>query len=466
MWELAPTALFLATALTVGWSVAQVADRRAGIFATLLIFAASPRMLYIVMAPVPHSVVVYPATAALGAYLIWLARSDGRRRAATFAVPPLAGLALGVCIASDYLLVATGVVPFALTAILAGVRRERRSRLVAVSALTTAIVSVPVARLTSTGMGNLGFVTFAPSTETASLSTLPRHAELLWEGLKGLLNGYLSQTTPSGLRSDLGVACMIMMVAAFAALVIVGVRATAKFMWSGLRPREQTPTELARTLHIVYWAGSAAAVCVAFALSQRTEFVHESYYATLIFSIAAIVVLIPRSRAPARWLLSVATSVFLVASIVGLTNHYMESYVLPIARTPGYTTRPYVPFIASYESQIAAFARANDAAMGYAGYADASDLTWSSGERLLVRPVQVCGTRDAVGMCPFFLARVPAWYSPAPRRTFLLVDSTEAFLSTLPEGLGKPLAARTFGPARVYVYPYDLAARMGPPASG
>src|SRR5580700_2237290 len=54
LWEIAPTALFIGTALTVGWSVAQVADRRRGLLAALLIFAASPRALYLFIAPIPH----------------------------------------------------------------------------------------------------------------------------------------------------------------------------------------------------------------------------------------------------------------------------------------------------------------------------------------------------------------------------------------------------------------------------
>jgi hypothetical protein len=463
LWELAPTGVFIATAVTVGWSVAQVADRRAGTLATLLILAASPRALYIFIAPIPHSMIAYPGTALLGAYLLWLARGDGRRRWAAFALPPLAGVLLGVCIASDFLLVATGVIPFALTAALAGLQRARRPRLVAVSVLTSTAVAVPIAMLTSTTMGSLGFATLPPSSETAALSTLPRHAELIWEGLRGLLNAYLKDTTPSVLNNGLGVACEIIMVTGLTTLLLVGVCATARFTWSGLRRRERsTSPELARSLHIIYWSGSAVCTCVSFGLSTRTEYVHEAYYATLVLSLAAVVVLLTRSRSPARWLICAGASIFFAASIVGLTSDYMESYTLPIARTPGSTTRTYVSPVARYADQIVAFTRANDAAIGYAGYGDASDFTWTSRERVAVRPVRICGTPEGAGICPFFIATVPAWYIPAQRRTFLLVDSTEGYLPVLPGGLGEPIAARTFGAARVYVYPYDLASRLEP----
>jgi hypothetical protein len=458
LWEIGSTLVFIGTALTVGWSVAQVTDRRVAAFAVLLILVASPRALYIFMAPVPHNTVVYPCTALLGAYLIWLIRAAGRGRAIVFAVALLAGIVLGACIASDSLVIATGVVPFVLTALLIGLHRGRRSKLAAACALTTAAVAVAVAKLTSSIMGSLGYVTIAPATVIASLSTLPRHAELMWEGLNGLLNGYLSQAT-SGWGSALGTACEVLIVAALLTLLAVGVRTTVKFIWSGLRRDDETAApQLMYSSHVVYWAGSAAATCVAWALSIRIEYVHEAYYATLVFSIAAVVALLMGSRAPARWLISLCASIFFLASIVGLTNHYMESYVLPIARGPG--SSGWVPRTAYYTSDITSFAKANHVVVGYAGYGNAPSLTWITQGQVTVRPVQICQSPSGLDICPFFLERVPSWYRPEQRRTFLLVDTAEAYLPELPEGLGEPLAAKRFGPLRMYVYPYDIASRM------
>lgn len=137
----------------------------------------------------------------------------------------------------------------------------------------------------------------------------------------------------------------------------------------------------------------------------------------------------------------------------------METYILPIARS--YTTTGYIPPIARYQSQITAFAEANHAELGFAGYSDASSLTWNSSERILVRPAQACESPRGMGICSFFLATVPSWYSPSQRRTFLLVDSSETFLLSLPHGLGEPIATATFGPVQMYVYRYDIASRMG-----
>lgn len=462
LWELAPIALFVGSAALVGWSVAQVADRLTGVLAALLIAVASPRALYFFIAPIPR-LTTYLGTALLGAYLVWLASREHRKLVTTLAVAILGGVLLGTFIASDSLLIATGATPFAITAVLAALRRDRRSRLIAGSALTTVVVAVPVAKLTSSMMASLGYVTLAPpTTQTASLSTLPRHAELMWEGLKGLFNGYLSQTTNSGLQPILGVACEVMMVAALAGVLVVGVYVTVKFVVSGLRRDGQaTPTQLARSMHVIFWAGSAGAISVAWALSTRTEYAHESYYAILLFSVAAIVVLLIRSRSPARWVISLGASIFFTASIVGLTSHYMESFVLPIERS--HQPQGFVRTIADYETQIVTFAEANHVLVGYAGYGDAPPLTWRSHERILVRPVQLCNNPNGVDVCPFFLARVPSWYAPQERRTFLLVDTEEAFLPSLPEGLGNPIAYHTFGPTQMYVYPYDIASRMHAP---
>lgn len=460
LWEIAPTGLFVLAAAAVGWSAAQVAGRLAGALAALLILVASPRALYVFMAPFAHNT-VYLGTALLGAYLVWMARSQARRAAVAWAVPALAGVALGACIASDALVIVTGVAPFVLTALLAGVRRDRRSRLMAVSALATVAIAVPVAKLTSTLMGSLGYVTLPPSSAIASISTLPRHAELMWEGVNGLFNGYLAQAG-SGPHTDLGVACEVVMAAALLALLVLGVLTTVRFVSTGVRRGGHASEGRPRAVHIIYWAGSAAATSVGFALSTRTEYVHESYYATLIFSAAAVVAVLARARPAARWAVSVGASLFFAASLVGLKDHYMESYVLPIARS--YMTTAYVPPIARYQPQITAFAEANHAALGFAGYRDASSLTWSSAERIRVRPVQTCGTAQGVGACPFFLARVPSWYSPSQRPTFLLLDSGELFLSSLPQGLGTPVAIAAFGPVQMYVYSYDIASRLGAPS--
>jgi hypothetical protein len=449
LWDVAPTLLFLASALVVGWSVSQLAGRRAALLAILIVIVASPLALAFFMAAVAHNT-VYPCTALLGAYLIWLTRIQGRRRVTSLAVPPLAGVAIGACLASDPLLVATALVPLGLTAALAGLRRERRSRLIALSAFVTLAVAVPIGKLTTSIMHSLGFATLELPAKVVPLSELPGRAGLLFRGLKALFNGYLGPGRPGTLHTELGVASAIVMSAALLTLVVVGAATAARFVWSGLRAgTTQTPAEQARSLHVIYWVCSAAAACGAFWLAGETgggTNVHESYYATTIFSVAAIVPLLLASRSPARWLIPAGASIFFLASLVGLTSNYMNQY----------------PWVARAEPTVAKIARANHVTVGYGGYLVGSSMTWNSDGHMQLRPLMECANPQGVDLCPFYMASVPSWYVPRERHTFLLVDGEEPWVRTLPSGLGRPLKAYAIGAMRMYIYPYDIASRLGP----
>jgi hypothetical protein len=449
LWGVAPTLLFVLSALAVGWSVRQVAGRRAAVLAVLIGVVASPLALAFLMAAVAHNT-VYPCTALLGAYLIWLARGDGRRRLAAVAVPPLVGIVVGTCLASDTLLAATGVIPLGLTALLAGARRERRSRVIALSALVTVAVAIPVALVTSAIMRSLGFLTLRTPITLAPLSELPERAALLFKGLRILFNGYLGPEEPGTLHTPLGIASDVVMSAALLALVIVGAVTTIRLISSGLRRHEpQSATELARSLHVVYWVASAATACGAFWLAAETggnTNVHESYYATVILSVAAVIPLLLSGASPARWLIPAGAAVFFAAGVVGLTGNYtnISGWVQQVA--PGITR----------------FARANHVTSGYSGYWLASSLTWNTHERVAVRPLMECSNPEGASACPFYIATVPSWYVPRQRHTFLLVDSEEDWIRALPRGLGPPLASDTIGAVHMYIYPYDIASRLGP----
>jgi hypothetical protein len=448
LWEITPTLLSLATALTIGWCVAQVGTRRAAIFAVVIVLVASPWTLSILMAPVAHNT-VYPTTALLGAYLIWLTRDKTRRRFTTIAVPLLGALALGVAIASDALLIVTGVVPLVIVLVLARTQPSHRARVVASSGLVTVVGAVPVAILTSAIMKAQGYVTVSPQPPLAigSLSSVPRHVRVLAEGLREMVNGYLGVSWPGKLHSEIGIACDLVLVSALLTLLYFGVRGSVRLI---RRRCEDGDPELARLLHIGYWFSSAVVVCGAFLFTTApgtTTQKHEAYYLTLIFSVAAIVPLLMRPRSQARWLVPAGLTIFALGSIVGLENNYLKTMKPPIAR---------------YASRIVQLAEVNHATVGYAGYWDASSLTWSSQERILVRPLQQCANPTGAEICPFFLMRTPSWYEPKARRSFLLVDPSENFVVTLPRGLGNPIASYPLGRIMMYVYPYDIASRLGP----
>jgi hypothetical protein len=449
LWGVAPTLLFLASALVVGWSVSQLAGRRTGVLAVLIVVVASPLALVFFMVAYAHNT-LYPCTALLGAYLIWLTRIQERRLLVSLAVPPLAGIAAGACLSADTLLAATALIPLGLTAVLTGLRRERRSRLVAASALVTLAVAVPVGKLTTTIMHSLGFITIELPAKVVPLSELPERARLLFKGLKVLFNGYMGSSWPGTLHTELGVASTVVMSAALLTLVVMGAATAIRLVWRGLKSdATETPTQLARSLHVIYWVGSAAGACGVFWIAAETgggTDLHESYYATTIFAVAAIVPLLLAKRSPLRWLIPLGASVFFLASFVGLMDYHLNKY----------------QWVTRLEPTVAKIARADHVSVGYGGYLVGSSITWNSHGRLQVRPLMECANPEGADLCPFYTMAAQSWYVPAQRHTFLLVGGRETWVRTLPAGLGKPLAVYKVGAMQMYVYPYDIASRLGP----
>lgn len=448
LWEVAATAVFATAALTIGWSVSQLSTRSAAILAILLALVASPLALAVFMAAAAHNT-VYLGTALLGAYLVWMASARPRRRLTTLTATLLVGVLLGAFLASDFLLLVTGIVPFTATAILAGLTRDRRSRRLAVSALASVAVAVPVAWIISRIMGSFGFATEPSATSAAPLSAFPQHAEYLLEGLKELFGGYLGgQRAPGTLQAVLGIASDVVMAAALLVLPILGAYTVTRLIRSALRrsDAQATTLQLASRLHVIYWTGSAATAALAFMLSVNATGPHPQYYASLLLSVAAVAPLLKRPASVGRWLVPVGASILFAASLVGLTSVNLGA--APFARE---------------ESEIARLAQANHATTGYAGYWYASNLTWNSRERVRVRPVSLCSNPTGADFCQFYLNTVPSWFAPATQHTFLLVDPTEEYMSGVPRGLGPPLVAYALpeSTTRMYIYPYDIASRLG-----
>ncbi len=448
LWEIAAPLTYLATALTVGWSVAQVATRRASVLAILLCLVVSAPAFTIFMAAATHNS-VYLGTALLGAYLVWMARSGPQTKALAVSVPLLLGVALGIFFASDLLLLVTGIVPFAFTATFVSLQRNERSKRLFVSVLAIILVGAPVAWLTSKAMGSYGLVVERPSTSIV-FSELPRHSEYLFEGVKELFGGYLGgQAAPGKLQTVVGIASDVAMTFALFMLPVFGCYTAVKFAQSKRRiDVERTPPDFAITVHILYWTASAISAVVAFELSAMADAARAQYYATLIFSVAAIIPLLLRPASLGGRLVPFGASVFFIASIVSLTS---ANFGIGEFRRD--------------QQRITLLAQTDLATTGYAGYWYASDLTWNSHERVKVRPVSLCENTTGADICPFYINRVPSWYKADQHRSFLLVNPHEEYLYVVPPGLGRPLATYTFQDStKMYVYPYDIASRLGPGA--
>jgi hypothetical protein len=453
LWLIAPKAVYVGAAALVGWSVTQLANRRAGVLAVVLACACSPFALGTFMAPAVHNT-TYPGIALLGAYLLWLTKGAARQRAIAIAVPLLVSIVIGVSFASDDLLVPTGILPFFLTAVLALTRRDRQSKRVALTAIATVLAAVPIAWLTSTIMASLGYGTEVQSLTLTPLSLLHTHFNLLIFGLKLLFNGYLGVLAPGVMHTPLGFACDVFASLALLAMFVYGARAALELVCSGRQEehREDGPRSLVRlrvNLHVIFWSCSAAMACGAYLLSDYYDSDHRAFYASTLLAVGAIVPLFAVAASRLRWLVPIGASIFITASLIGLVLEYN------VVRF--YTVLP------GYQPEIERLAESNHVTVGYASYGGATSLTFNSHKRLIVRPVAPCPGAIEVNICRGGHFTMDSWYVPRARHSFVLVEpnfTPVGNLTVRPTGLGRPLASYQVGPIEMYVYPYDVASRI------
>jgi hypothetical protein len=453
LWEISPTILFIICALVIGRAVQRLSDPVTGVASALAILLASPWALAVFVAPVAHNT-VWPTTAILGGGLPWILRHRDRSTTAWAVVVIVSAVLIGTSLASDKLVLVTGLAPLGVTAVAALWQHSRQVRRAGAGVLVALILSIPVEKLTNAIMTAEGYATTAPKLVIASPSSWGFHLRLLLEGIRDFSGSYLVSNTTHGWDRVLGVACTLILIGVVLGFVAGGVRAVVLLV----HDRSLGPEAIGPALHVGYWFSSALIVVVAFICSTAdggNTSNHNSYFLSLVFSVGACVPLFVASGERWRWLrrlrpvAALALAVFAVGSIIGIT----QSGVIGVSKP-----------LAAYAGSITSLARADHARYGYAGYWDASSLTWESRDAVTVRPLLQCTNPNPHGaaICPFLLMRTASWYRPVHRRTFLLVDPDNAFVTSLPAGLGRPVAIHRIGPLTMYVYSYDIASKLGP----
>lgn len=100
--------------------------------------------------------------------------------------------------------------------------------------------------------------------------------------------------------------------------------------------------------------------------------------------------------------------------------------------------------------------------VGYGDYWDAMPITWQTHFRLPIYPVYECEARKKDDLCPFFINMHTNWYVSRPhQRSLLLVGDTDHFVhKPLSRRLGSPEKIVRMPNATVYIFGYDLAARL------
>ena len=219
LWEVSPTILFIVSALVIGRAVWTLSDLVTGIASALAVLLASPWALAIFLAPVAHNT-VYPTTAILGGGLPWVLRHRDRGRVAWAVVIAVSAVLLGTSLASDKLVLVTGIVPLALTALIALWQRSGRVRRAAVGVLAVIVLAIPVDLATNAIMTAEGYAITSPKLVFASLRSWPFHLRLLLDGIRQFSGSYLMSAGEGSWRFALGVLCTIVLVIVVTVFVV------------------------------------------------------------------------------------------------------------------------------------------------------------------------------------------------------------------------------------------------------
>jgi hypothetical protein len=419
LWEATGYVFAVTAAALLGWATARVAGRWAGLTAAAAALVVGPFALRSLLTVALHVTNSFTA-AVLGVALVLLTRTR------SWPLALAVGLLAGANAASDPLLWIAGIVPFVLAAAL--LARTTRRIDVALRAAITLAVTIVSAVATNLVMHGLGYHVIGLSVGLARLHALP--ANTLHLGRMVALLGGANYALPGGYpREPLRALLALLVLAAVVTPVVAAVKLTV---------RRAEPTVRA---YACYWGAATMLLGIVFVITPNAAALGpDSMNYLLTLSLAAgtgVALLAARSR---RGQLAVALAIATVGAIniAGIAKGHAEIYA----------TNP----IRTYEPPLVRLLERKGVTRGYGGYWDAQNITWQSGMRLLIAPVQRCAPQ----LCPYNFFTIRSWYEPHPGPTFLILDATNRFIPTAPRFVEKATATYHLGPLTVYLFDYDI----------
>ena len=445
LWEAAPYAMALAAAGLVGWSVYAVAGRVAASLTAVILICASPQAVRLLLSMTQHAPAWF-CLAILGAFLVWLRRPSARERPSHPAVlgvlALVIGLVLGANAASDPLVTVAGLVPFALGLGVSLWLAPAPSRAPLYASLAMLVVTVAswAGTLALMSALNVAPEPGVPTNSLASMTKVGSNFRLWWHSIAVLGNGDFFGHKIT-FTSALALVCAVLSIGAVVLLPRVG--------WRELRGTSPVidARAPARIAFLVFWCSSAILLSLAFVLSGYPgDLASYRYLLGLIYAAAAVIPVVAAFRPAWQAVVLAGTCIFALAGVVGMAQK--RAARIPV-QAPEPRVIPAVQRIAAREHLQ----------VGYAGYWDASPITWGTHYRVQVYPVSVCD--QGAHLCQFDLHYISSWYTPRTGvRSFLLTDTRTRLLLAPTPDLGRPDAVYHLGQATMYVYPYDVAQRL------
>ncbi len=419
LWEATGYAFAVTAAVLLGWSMTRVAGRWAGPTAAAAALVVGPFALRSLMTVALHVTNSFTA-AVLGGALLLLTRTR------SWPLALAVGLLAGANAASDPLLWIAGIVPFAIAAAL--LARTTRRIDVALRAAITLAVSTVSAVATNLLMHGLGYHVIGLSVGLAPLHDLPANTVHL--GRMVALLGGANYALPGGYPQEpLRALLALLVLSAVVAPVVAAVKLTV---------RRAEPTTRA---YACYWGSATILLGMIFVITPNAAALgpdSANYLLTLVLAGAAGVALLAAKSRRGQFAVALAVATVGAINIAGIANGHAQIYASNPLRT--------------YEPPLVRLLERKGMTRGYAGYWDAQNITWQSGMRLLIAPVQRCAAR----LCPYNFFTIRSWYEPHPGPTFLILDASNRFIAAAPGFVAGATATYRLGPLTVYLFDYDI----------
>jgi hypothetical protein len=476
IWEAAPYAMALLSAALIAWGLWHVAGRWAAAVGGTIVVCAAPHTLHLLFSLNDHSPTWLSLTLLAGVLVFAQQRAGEMGALMSTAVVVVVGGIVGTNMASDTLLVVAGVIPSLLAAAGAyalpmrtgsplDVRHAReRTRALGLT-LATLLVAGLADALTRLFMHHENVTTPSGIAQTglASADAVTRNFHLWWQSIAVLGNGeFFGQQL--GFTSSLQLVCAGLSILTVVVLVPrIAWRALTTTVrvdrpdaltghgWELSTPGERTGVSCVRDAQslplvwCIFWGSSAVLLSIGFIVSSTPVDINsDRYLVGLIYASAALVPLLAGHSALRRAAISLGACVFALTGLITLAQG-------TVAGNPGKLPSD------SVSAQVAQIARREHLTIGYAGYWDAAPITWATHLAVKVYPVSACGAQ----LCPFYIHYISSWYTPRlGDRTFLISDPTQPVAAPPVAGLGPPSAIYHVDELTMYVYPYDIAARL------
>lgn len=453
IWKLAPLIFTILGLLALGWAVWRVAGRWPAMVTLAVGFSGSTPVLTTFLPQANHGP-AYFVMCMLAAFLVFI--STRRVTPVVVAGGALLGVVTGLNVASDPLLLLVGIGPFLGAALFLGARRRLgdRRHVVPLAAGVTGlslIVAFGANRvIKAAGYGVLGVALNDDPLAVASASEIWDNVRQLVENLGKVFNADFARTL------DLATPVRVLL----AAGVLLGLGATVRVLIRSLLAKAPSSDEpasdsVALDLLQLYWGLIAGGLLVGLLFSRlaTANAPRSVSYTTPVFlAVAVLGPLVARRSRNWRAVTGVGAALFCVMSLVSVVQREIPTLYLPF------------DYVVDGEELVAAL-EAKGLDRGFSSYGSASPLTFRSGGRIHVAPVNLCAVGiERVSLCGFLANRVKSWYEPRPGRSFVISDVTQywALPAPPPDELGVPTESFVVGSQTVFIYSYDVAARFGP----